>query len=486
MLAGVRQENARGSDTSLLQAIVDETEEQLGRELKGQPEVEADLRETLGQVYLDIGQFASAALMHETALNLRRQVFGPAHFKVGDSLHFLGDALARQRKYAEAETALRAAIALRNNLPGSKPASVDESRAVLNRVLRNAGRVQETPPTGKPAAMPEAIRILAAITRPTGEPANLGDIVTMARTQGVLEGEFAPDGVEIAWLAVGDNAAVLRQRGADFHVGGGRGFGAFVNRVLGADVPIKVVLRIPRTGDAGIHLAVRADSPFQTLADLKGHRLACTRGGGYLKMALLLEKHGFSMKDFEMVLVDSALVLRKALLAGDADSIIMLRPIVELGAPEAVRLILSSGPDAVVISGGALCVRADFEQRHPAAVQRVVTALVKLAAWHSEAKNRDAIFELWARSGLSRAEMEQHWAATPLKERYSPLMDEHYFAIMRREVEDEKRFGFLPADANVNIENLAEPKYLRHALAELNLEGYWPEFDQQGQPKAAR
>ena len=59
MLNGVSPSVARGRDTRLLREILDQTAQRLDTELKGQPAVEADLQETLGDAYLAIGDYTT-------------------------------------------------------------------------------------------------------------------------------------------------------------------------------------------------------------------------------------------------------------------------------------------------------------------------------------------------------------------------------------------------------------------------------------------
>ena len=54
MLADVRPNVFKGMDTKLLRTVLDQTAARLSTSLKGQPEVEADLRQILGKVYADL------------------------------------------------------------------------------------------------------------------------------------------------------------------------------------------------------------------------------------------------------------------------------------------------------------------------------------------------------------------------------------------------------------------------------------------------
>lgn len=55
MLKGVGPSVALGRDTKMLREILDQTAERVGRELKNQPEVRADLQAIIGNVYRDLG-----------------------------------------------------------------------------------------------------------------------------------------------------------------------------------------------------------------------------------------------------------------------------------------------------------------------------------------------------------------------------------------------------------------------------------------------
>ena len=58
LLQSVGPEVALGRDATLLREILDKTAQRLGEDLKGQPEVEAELRTTIGGVAIDLECFA--------------------------------------------------------------------------------------------------------------------------------------------------------------------------------------------------------------------------------------------------------------------------------------------------------------------------------------------------------------------------------------------------------------------------------------------
>ena len=64
---------ALGRDTIMLREIVDKAASRVGRELKSQPLVGADLLNLLGGVYLELGEYGKAEAMAREALVMRRK-----------------------------------------------------------------------------------------------------------------------------------------------------------------------------------------------------------------------------------------------------------------------------------------------------------------------------------------------------------------------------------------------------------------------------
>src|SRR5437899_593520 len=76
MLNGVGPSVAVGRDTKLLREILDKTVVRIGKDLTNQPAVEAELRSTSGQVYLELAEFVKAEAMHREALTIRKKLLG--------------------------------------------------------------------------------------------------------------------------------------------------------------------------------------------------------------------------------------------------------------------------------------------------------------------------------------------------------------------------------------------------------------------------
>jgi tetratricopeptide (TPR) repeat protein len=160
MLEGVGPGVALGRDTTLLRDIVDKTAARIGSDLKDQPEVEAELRTTLGQVYRDLENYEQSEAMLRKALAIRQRLFGE-HLLVADSLEELASTLqaydrraeievwlrslspAIKTKLAEAESLIGRALAMRRKLRGNEHADVALSLGKLSSVLYDQRKLPE-------------------------------------------------------------------------------------------------------------------------------------------------------------------------------------------------------------------------------------------------------------------------------------------------------------------------------------------------------
>jgi eukaryotic-like serine/threonine-protein kinase len=118
MLEGVAPSVARGRDTTMLREIVDKTSERIDKELEGQPEVQAELRLMLAQVYFELQLHREGERISRHALEAARAHIGEENVLVADALQQRGRALTYLRAFDEAETSLRQAVAMERRLRG--------------------------------------------------------------------------------------------------------------------------------------------------------------------------------------------------------------------------------------------------------------------------------------------------------------------------------------------------------------------------------
>jgi tetratricopeptide (TPR) repeat protein len=147
MLAGVDSSAALGRDTTLLREILDKTAQRVGKDLTNQPEVEAELRMTLGNTYFEIGESVKSEAMYREALAIFRRLFGDENQKVATALNgvaiSLWSRLWSERRWEEVESLYREALAIHKKISGGDSLGVTWPLNNLASVLREEGRTAE-------------------------------------------------------------------------------------------------------------------------------------------------------------------------------------------------------------------------------------------------------------------------------------------------------------------------------------------------------
>jgi len=98
----------------------------LAQRFGDQPEIEADLRYSIGAIYQRLGLFEAGREQLGLALELRRRLLGNQNTHVADALTKLGLLLHDHGNFADAEPVMREALAIRRALPDSDNPSTAE------------------------------------------------------------------------------------------------------------------------------------------------------------------------------------------------------------------------------------------------------------------------------------------------------------------------------------------------------------------------
>ena len=150
MLEGVAPGVALGRDTTMLREIVDKTSERIDRELEGQPEVQAELRLTLANVYYELQLYRETERVARHALEAAQAHIGEENIWVADSLQQRGRALTHLREFDEAESSLRRAVAMERQLRGQDSEREATALCSLSGVLRLQAEIRIDPPGNSP------------------------------------------------------------------------------------------------------------------------------------------------------------------------------------------------------------------------------------------------------------------------------------------------------------------------------------------------
>lgn len=108
------------------------------------PEIEAQIRHTLGQTYYGLGLYDSATPHAQRAYDLRLKHLGPKNQRTVFSLSWVA-ALAEERgELVEAEALVRRMLAMQREVPGASEGEIATSIDHLSRVVSAQGRLDES------------------------------------------------------------------------------------------------------------------------------------------------------------------------------------------------------------------------------------------------------------------------------------------------------------------------------------------------------
>jgi eukaryotic-like serine/threonine-protein kinase len=123
--------------------LIDRASAQLGGWLEGQPEVEARIRETIGGVYLSLGQNEQAALNVEAAVRLDTELYGTRHRDTIRAVNLLTSLLDRTGQATLAETRARGNLETARAALGADDPTTLESGERLGTILWHLGKTDE-------------------------------------------------------------------------------------------------------------------------------------------------------------------------------------------------------------------------------------------------------------------------------------------------------------------------------------------------------
>ncbi|MBZ4550641.1 aliphatic sulfonate ABC transporter substrate-binding protein [Mycobacterium avium subsp. hominissuis] len=313
-----------------------------------------------------------------------------------------------------------------------------------------------------------ALAVVAAVTAVSGCGSSSGTTTTkdlhldyayynplslVIRDQQLLEKK----GYQVTWvLSQGSNKANegLRSKALDFGSTGGSP--ALLARANGT--PIKTVDVYAR--GEWTALVVAKNSPINAVADLKGKKVAVTKGTDpYFFLLQSLATAGLSPADIEIVNLQHA-DGKTALERGDVDAWSGLDPFMAETIQQQGSRIIYRNPD--FNSGGVLNAREDFITAHPDSVQLVVDTYEEARKW---AKTHPAELAalLASQAKVSQSVAQEELGRTALD--IDPVPGDWLRAVLTRIEPLAVADGDIKSDdAGRNALNtLIEPKYARQA-----------------------
>jgi sulfonate transport system substrate-binding protein len=273
-----------------------------------------------------------------------------------------------------------------------------------------------------------------------------------------LEDDLAKDGVSVEWtLSQGSNKSLelLNSKSVDF--GSTAGAAALIGKANGN--PIKTIYVYSRPEWTA--LVVRKDSPITKVEDLKGKKIAVTRGTDpHVFLLRSLAEVGLTAKDVELVPLQHS-DGRNALERGDVDAWAGLDPLMaQTEVDKGSRLFHR---DVSLNSYGVLNVRENFAKQYPAYVKRVLAAYEKARVWAIQ--NPAEFLALYART----AKINDAVAAKVLERTdiSNSVLGDEQRKVIAASGDVLKKSGVIGSttDVTATVNNLIDPQYIRETVA---------------------
>jgi sulfonate transport system substrate-binding protein len=284
--------------------------------------------------------------------------------------------------------------------------------------------------------------------------ATYNPVSMVLKDQGLLEKEFAKDGIGIRWVqTLGSNKALEFLNAGSIDFGSTAGSAALVAKINGNPIKSIYVYSQPEW----TALVTTKDSKINKIEDLKGKRVAVTRGTDpHIFLVRALQSVGLTEKDITPVLLQHP-DGKTALIRGDVDAWAGLDPMMaQAEIEDGARLFYRN---KAANTWGILNVREEFLKDHPDLVKRVL-AVYEEARKHSLANYADEKKSFQAATKLSDAIADRQ-----LKERtaitFNKIGPEQRESILQAGIALQKA-GVLKADVDVKkaVDDLIDDGYL--------------------------
>ncbi len=197
--------------------------------------------------------------------------------------------------------------------------------------------------------------------------ATYNPLSVLIKAKGMMEQEFAKDGIEIKWQqSSGSNVAItsLNSKAIDF--GSTAGSAAIIGRTNGGEYKSIYLYSKPEW----VALLTKKDSAIKTVADLKDKRIAATRGtDAQVFVIRALKTAGLTTKDVKIIFKQHADGM-KDMESGDVDAWGALDPLQAQSELKGNGRAFFRQPD--FCSYGVMNVREEFAKNNPEQVKRVL------------------------------------------------------------------------------------------------------------------
>jgi sulfonate transport system substrate-binding protein len=260
------------------------------------------------------------------------------------------------------------------------------------------------------AAVTIALVTSAAAQTPSSDTVRIGyqkssTLTAILKTNGVLEKALAPLGVRVSWHEFTSGLPLLEAINTD-------------NIDFGADVADTVPLFAQAAGAKLAYIAeeaaspsaqailVGAESPIRTLADLKGKKVAVTKGAGsHFLLLAALAKSGLNFKDISPAYLTPA-DGRAAFIGGNVDAWVAWDPFLTSAQRQSNARVLSDGSNGLASYKRYYLSSAAFADRRSDVLNIIFAKLDETGKW-VKTHPKDAAALLAGLWGIDAATVEE-------------------------------------------------------------------------------
>lgn len=212
-----------------------------------------------------------------------------------------------------------------------------------------------------------------------------GGLFGKAREEQWFEKEFAKHGVTVEWAEFQSGPPMTEAMASNRLDFAGLGNMPII-AAQAADISFKVISQTLE-GKNNVAIIVPADSPAQSISDLKGKKVAVTKGSNAFNFLYRgLDAEGISASDVEVIQLQPD-ETQPAFESGSVDAWATWDPYITLNTLTGKAKILTDGEKLGILSPSFNIVRKEFADKNPDLVTLYLKVLNDALAWENEHKD---------------------------------------------------------------------------------------------------
>jgi sulfonate transport system substrate-binding protein len=204
-------------------------------------------------------------------------------------------------------------------------------------------------------------------------------LLTLLKQNGTLEKKLAPLGLDVSWheMSGATLLTALNTGSVDLHSDVADAYALFTQA---ANAPLTYYAKETSAPNAQA-IIVRTDSSFQKVTDLKGKKVAVTKGAGvhYLLVAAL-KRAGLTEKDIDVRYLEAQDAV-SAFNGGSVDAAVVWDPFLAVQLQGGKARVLADGRDGLVEYNRFYTATSSFAKAHPEVLKIVFDELQATGRW---------------------------------------------------------------------------------------------------------